>query len=38
MLDSTIARAHACATGYDKDDNQAMVDQLVGVTTKNTML
>ncbi|EKM84896.1 transposase ISFTu2, partial [Francisella tularensis subsp. tularensis AS_713] len=21
MLDSTIARAHACATGYDKDDN-----------------
>ncbi|EKM91868.1 transposase ISFTu2, partial [Francisella tularensis subsp. tularensis 80700103] len=24
MLDSTIARAHACATGYDKDDNQAI--------------
>ncbi|OPH23930.1 transposase, partial [Francisella tularensis subsp. holarctica FSC022] len=24
ILDSTIARAHACATGYDKDDNQAI--------------
>jgi len=30
MLDSTIARAHACATGYDKDDTKQLVDQLVG--------
>ncbi|WP_150468507.1 IS5 family transposase [Francisella sp. SYW-9] len=32
MLDSTIARAHACATGYDKDDNQAIGRSVGGVT------
>ncbi|AJI52227.1 transposase DDE domain protein [Francisella tularensis subsp. holarctica] len=34
MLDSTIARAHACATGYDKDDNQAIGRSVGGITTK----
>ncbi|EKM88538.1 transposase, partial [Francisella tularensis subsp. tularensis AS_713] len=33
MLDSTIARAHACATGYDKDDNQAIGRSVGGITT-----
>ncbi|ORU06795.1 IS5 family transposase, partial [Francisella tularensis] len=33
-LDSTIARAHACATGYDKDDNQAIGRSVGGITTK----
>ncbi|KFJ74133.1 putative transposase [Francisella tularensis] len=34
MLDSTIARAHACATGYDKDDNQAIGRSVGRITTK----
>ncbi|MDE4992558.1 IS5/IS1182 family transposase, partial [Francisella tularensis subsp. holarctica] len=34
MLDSTIARAHDSATGYDKDDNQAIGRSLGGITTK----
>ena len=34
MLDSTITRAHACATGYDKDNNQAIGRSVGGITTK----
>ncbi|AEI36562.1 ISSod6 transposase, IS1301 [Francisella salina] len=34
MLDSTITRAHACSTGYDKDNNQAIGRSVGGVTTK----
>ena len=34
MLDSTIARAHACSTGYDKNDKQAIGRSVGGVTTK----
>ncbi|ADA78072.1 transposase DDE domain protein [Francisella tularensis] len=34
ILDSTIARAHACATGYDKDDNQAIGRSVGRITTK----
>ncbi len=34
MLDSTIARTHACATGYDKDNSQAIGRSVGGVTTK----
>ncbi|MDE4984554.1 IS5/IS1182 family transposase, partial [Francisella tularensis subsp. holarctica] len=34
MLDSTIARAPACAKGYDKDDNQAIGRSVGGITSK----
>ncbi|MDE4951068.1 IS5/IS1182 family transposase, partial [Francisella tularensis subsp. holarctica] len=34
MLDSTIAIEHACATGYDKDYNQANVRSVGGINTK----
>ncbi|MBK2327333.1 transposase, partial [Francisella tularensis subsp. novicida] len=32
--DSTIARAHAFATAYDKDDNQAIGRSVGVITTK----
>ncbi|MDE5032050.1 IS5/IS1182 family transposase, partial [Francisella tularensis subsp. holarctica] len=32
MLDSTIARAHACARGYDQVDNQASGSSVGGIT------
>ncbi|MBK2357850.1 IS5/IS1182 family transposase, partial [Francisella hispaniensis] len=34
MLDSTITRAHACATGYSKNDSQAIGRSVGGITTK----
>ncbi|MDE5014461.1 IS5/IS1182 family transposase, partial [Francisella tularensis subsp. holarctica] len=34
MLDSTIARAHYCATGYDKEDNQSICRSVGGINTK----
>ncbi|MBK2357822.1 IS5 family transposase, partial [Francisella hispaniensis] len=34
MLDSTITRAHVCATGYSKNDSQAIGRSVGGITTK----
>ncbi|MDE5033799.1 IS5/IS1182 family transposase, partial [Francisella tularensis subsp. holarctica] len=34
MRDSPIARAHACATGYEQDDNPAIGRSVGGITTK----